>query len=188
MLSACQTRAALIHFGTRDARNDTKFCLSKDHELTLGSLLFFLDGFETAHSNSHRLVPNGSSLDGVKEPCTPMCPVSPHILAPPAQSSISFRAPPPSLGSPHRGSRASESRVTPVPGTDGPSHLRASMSPVGPLPAGLRRRRDGTDHPDRMPGSGLNTPPGWVVPLPRCPARVHAPPAGQPVPDDRTVA
>ena len=111
MLSACQTRAALILFDTRDARNDTKFRLSEDLELTLGSLLFSLMGLKRP-IQTH----TGSSFGGVKEPCTPLCPVSFHILAPPAPSSISFRAPPPSLGPPRLGSRASESRVTrPVP-------------------------------------------------------------------------
>ncbi len=56
--------------------------------------------------------------------------------------SFHVRAPLPSLGVvPLFGSRASESRVTPIPVADGPSHLRVSISPVGPLPAGLRRRR-----------------------------------------------
>jgi hypothetical protein len=44
-------------------------------------------------------------------------------LTPPPLSSFHVRAPPPSLGLPPcLGSRASESRMTPVPGTDGTSH------------------------------------------------------------------
>jgi len=154
VLSACQKRAALILFDTRDARNDTKFRLSEDLELTLGSLLFSLMGLKRP-IQTH----TGSSFGGVKEPCTPLCPVSPHILAPPAQSSISFRAPPPSLGSPRLGSRASESRLTPVPGTDGPVPpcLPSARSRLDSDVAGMELTIQTICHPDLSGARGVRT-------------------------------
>ena len=99
-------------------------------------------GRQTAFDSARRASPAGKANAHTSAPRS-------VPLAPPSLSSSYVRAPPPSLGLlPRLGSRASESRATPVPGTDGPSHLRVSMSPVGPFPAGLRRRRGLTDQPD----------------------------------------
>ena len=123
-------------------------------------------GWQTAFDSARRASPAGKGTVHTSAPRS-------VPLAPPSLSSSYVRAPPPSLGLlPRLGSRASESRVTPVPGTDGPSHLHDSMSPVGLFPAGLRRRRGLTDQPDPSSQHCLNTAPVAARHVGR--ARTHA--------------